>query len=541
MLLAVPSQAQDAETLYRTIAKLETSLRDAVAQERTQRDQHLARMQNEVRALRLVLEYEAQSQADSVAATAAIFSELKHQHAALFAAQVDAESQFTRLQREVQDLSRQVAALAAQQPDRAEDDGQDQQYDELQRVVAQLSAYLDEIRPAIERVQAERWTLSGEVRHRSTADARRPSTSANNNHLLRTRLAVTFQPGDGMAALVQVQDARVFGGGDPSRGRGTLDASADAIGLHQAYVDIQDIGGTSTSVRFGRQELVLGNQRLIGSLGWSNVGRSFDAVSVRHAAQRVTALAFAARLEQSPDAVQNLAAVQATFDVAEGHALSGFAVYDNNRASATADMAAFRPLERTTTGVRANGQQGSWRYDAEVIGQLGKNRAAPMNMADIRAYLVSAKVGRVFDLGLPLEVSGLYTILSGDATPGDATRQTFNTLFATNHAFYGMMDYFPVTYAAQGLHDASLSARLRLDPQTVLRADVHHFRVDQAVTPGDGRRALGQEVDLRLTHTFRTHLNIQAGVAVFRATELMESAIGRSFTTFGYLMTRISL
>ncbi|MEM1096028.1 MAG: alginate export family protein [Bacteroidota bacterium] len=541
VLQGSPVQAQDAETLYRTIAALETSLRDAVAQERNQRDEHLARVQDEVRALRVVLQREAEGQADSVAAATAIFSEVQARHAALYAAQIDAASQFDVLQREVQDLRLHVAALAKEDEGRADSTEQAQRYDDLQRTLAELTAYLDAVRPAIARMQAQRWSLTGEVRHRSTTDARRPSTAVNNDHLLRTRLAVAFQPGDGMSALVQVQDARFFGSGDPSRGRGTLDASADAIGLHQAYVDIQDIAGTATSVRFGRQELVLGKQRLIGSLGWSNVGRSFDAVSVQNVTRGITTKAFAARLEQSPGAVQNLTAIHTTIPVAEGHTLAAFAIHDNNRASASADTEAFRRLERTTTGIRSNGQPGTWRYDIEAIGQFGRSRATPTTTADIRAYLVSAEVGRTFDIGRPLDVRGLYTILSGDETPGDATSQTFNTLFATNHAFYGMMDYFPVTYTAQGLHDASLSARLRIDPKTVLRADLHHFRVDQAVAADDGRRVLGQEVDLRVTHTFRTHLNIQAGFAVFRATELMESAIGRSFTTFGYLMTRISL
>src|SRR5262249_5113812 len=52
-----------------------------------------------------------------------------------------------------------------------------------------------------------------------------------------------------------------------------------ALDVRTAFADI---GSTAThvAVRFGRQELAYGEQRLIGHLGWTNAARTFDAARV---------------------------------------------------------------------------------------------------------------------------------------------------------------------------------------------------------------------------------------------------------------------
>jgi len=53
------------------------------------------------------------------------------------------------------------------------------------------------------------------------------------------------------------------------------------IDLHQAYVLIGNHKEFPLSLKIGRQELVYGDQRLLGHLRWNNNARTFDAAKVR--------------------------------------------------------------------------------------------------------------------------------------------------------------------------------------------------------------------------------------------------------------------
>jgi hypothetical protein len=78
-----------------------------------------------------------------------------------------------------------------------------------------------------------------------------------------------------LSGQVQVHDARV---GKKTVGPTGAPFSA-TFDMRVGYVD----AGSSTSpvaVRGGRQELVFGDQRLVGHLGWTNAARSFDGVKM---------------------------------------------------------------------------------------------------------------------------------------------------------------------------------------------------------------------------------------------------------------------
>lgn len=92
----------------------------------------------------------------------------------------------------------------------------------------------------------------------------------NSFTLLRTRFSATIKPLPNLAAFVQMQDSRVYGQ-EPS----TL-AHTGNVDLHQAYVKASGVIWRWLDVQFGRFEANLGEERLVGAVGWSNVGRSFD-------------------------------------------------------------------------------------------------------------------------------------------------------------------------------------------------------------------------------------------------------------------------
>lgn len=376
--------------------------------------------------------------------------------------------------------------------------------------------------------------VTGEVRHRTELDDRAPlAVDAGAYHLLRARLAADARPAPRVRAFVQVQDARLWGGEDPALGLGTLDGDADQFDVHQAFFELDSLGGLPLALRVGRQELAYGNERLVGALGWSNVGRSFDAARLRWTRGALAADLFAAQLVTAvgPDDPQALLGAFAAWTARPG-TVEAFAFVDADGAEVEAGPdVGERRRQRATVGARVVGAAGAVGLDAEVVGQVGSVASGPgAPRDDVRAYLASAEVG--VPVG-PVRLAVGATRLSGDADPADGVDRRFDTLFATNHKLYGAMDYFPRLSGPAGLDDLFASAVGRVGPRWSLRAAVHHFAL--AADPGGGR-TLGQELDLGARVALAPTAGVEAGVSAFRATDRL--ADGET-TAWAYLMASV--
>lgn len=386
-------------------------------------------------------------------------------------------------------------------------------------------------------------TFNGQVRHRSEFDGKGLTESGDSYlfHLLRTRLGATARPSNGVSAFVQIQDSRMFG--DEAS---TLDGSADQLDVHQAFLSVDIPGLEGASVRIGRQELVLGNQRLVGSVGWSNVGRSFDGAVLKFANHNVSANLFAMQLatpERMPGS-QNLFGLFTSTGINEHHSIEVFALVDND----TNDIedgpnVGDNRLFRFTPGLHAYGTAGDFDYSLEAIYQTGKVEIVPDSpLSSISAYLVGGEAG--YKTGSTRFSAG-YTRLSGDDNLTDDESHTFNTLFATNHKFYGFMDYFPGLSGGNGLQDAMLSVRSGLGNGFKVRMDGHHFA--SATSIAGLSSTFGQEVDLVLSfdggsssHDSLDGLGLSAGASLFLPGDRIEPILGDDPTWWLFLSTAAS-
>jgi hypothetical protein len=352
-------------------------------------------------------------------------------------------------------------------------------------------------------------TLFGEVRTRGEAE--RPGSGVRGDAfvLLRTRVGARARLGAATRLLVEVQDARVFG-----EERGTTDAAADAFDLHQGWLELGGRwSGADVALRAGRQEIVLGNERLVGAVGWSNTGRAFDGARLLlsrpgQPAGSWQATAFGATLEErgrrygvaqpapAQRADQMLVGVQATNGAVELLAL-------HDRA---ARFRAFGEVDRTTAyarlrtparlAVRAD-LEGAWQGGTQT---RAATEASPAVAQDVRAWFAGARLSADARPGVATTFTLGADWLSGDADPADGRYGAFHTLYATNHKWYGTMDLFLDPAAAtadRGLVDALASAAITLSPRATLRVDAHHFRLAAEHPTADGR-ALGEELDLTL-------------------------------------------
>jgi len=397
----------------------------------------------------------------------------------------------------------------------------------------------------------DRFTFGGEIRQRSELDHRFTDQDASFFHLLRTRLNARVEATPDIDVFVQVQDSRLFGGGNPNLGRGTLDPEAGSIGLHQAYFQINNLFDTPLSLRVGRQQLALGNQRLVGAVNWSNVGRSFDAARLTYQNDFVQIDAFAARLVdtplQSPDS-QNFFGLYTTWSLAAAHELEIFALLDNDTEDVpTTAGGTENRLIRVTPGATLRGAVGAFRYELEAAYQGGRV-ASPLTTfndrrATIDANFQSARLTYVADAARNVTLESGFTRLSGTDDSSDESG-TFLTLFATNHQFYGFMDYFPALFTARGLQNAFGRVSGNVSDAVRLSLAVHNFRTDTDVRLSDDAdeeafRSLGQEIDLTLSYQAHANATITAGVSTFFSNTAMEAAIGDDTPFWGYVMTTI--
>jgi len=84
-------------------------------------------------------------------------------------------------------------------------------------------------------------------------------------------------------AKITFQDARVWGGekGSPTGLSTANDNTRQSTDIREAYLEVKNILEIPLHVQMGRQLLKYGDERLVGALEWTNVGRSFDGLRVK--------------------------------------------------------------------------------------------------------------------------------------------------------------------------------------------------------------------------------------------------------------------
>lgn len=364
-------------------------------------------------------------------------------------------------------------------------------------------------------------TLHAQIRPRLEGrDPATPLGEARGFTSMRTRVGLGMGLGEGISAFVQIQDVRLWG-----EETSTLaDFSADALDLHQAWVELAQPDGP-LSARLGRQEVVYGGQRLVGAVDWTQQARAFDGVRARYGGERlvVDVFGFQLREEAAPTATQDASFVggHATVAVSEGNDLDLYALW--NRADG-------EETEQATLGFRYVGSEGPLDYRLEAAWQAG-DRAGQ----DVSAWLVGARAGT--QVGERGRVTLWYDHLSGDE-PGDDQVGVFETLFATNHKFYGYADLFlniPVDTDGRGLQDLAVKTSWDLIPGWTLDLAAHHFRV--AESDGLESARLGEELDLTLRHVWSDRLTVSGGLSYVLEGDALAPVRGIDENlTFGYLM-----
>ena len=304
----------------------------------------------------------------------------------------------------------------------------------------------------------------------------------------------------------QFQDSRAWG----SELNTLTDKSADLMDMHQVYAVLGS--KPSFKAKLGRQEVNLGDQRLVGAVDWTNTGRSFDGARLSGAAGQFNWSALWMNIRERDSLLVTGLDPQINQGVNDdGWLIGGFgstALGDVN-AELTFLVDRYAVTEESyTTNLRFHRGPKGLLFDAAGAYQTGPDR---------EAWFASGKLGWGFDR---FSVAGQLDYLSGDPDPEDGQTKAFNTLYATNHKFYGYMDYFlfiPEQLDEAGLLDIVLRGSVALPKGTTVRLDLHRFAVAQE---RNGSRALGTEVDVVGSWKLHELAGLELGGGIFLAESL---------------------
>lgn len=408
---------------------------------------------------------------------------------------------------------------------------------------------------------AKQITLGGQgrIRYQSFPAPAAEETDFFTNYRFRLNVDVTVT--DGVSFFLQPQKVGVFGNGETGAGTdvslssvntATNTATGD-LTLHQGYLDFKQIGGAPLNLRLGRFEYIIGGQRLIGNFDWSQRGRSFDGGHLSYAIPTAGTLSlFAFRLTGEAESGPLPAGDRdLDTDLLGVHFNTALIPMSQTELTVVNDrkLVGLPDSKRFTAGIKIEQTPNLlplvfispltgpiWRL--EYYKQWGDRTETQ----EIDAFLYALRLGYRFDLPLKPMIMVGYEVLSGDDSLTDDDYGAFDTLYATNHLYYGYMDYFiniPADTQGRGLKDAFV--RLHLTPleKRGLAIDVHQFSLEEDFAGEDG---LGMEIDLTFISQVNRVTSIMIGASKFLADEGME-LLGRitpgEDPTFAFAMVNV--
>ncbi|MBN1447466.1 MAG: alginate export family protein [Bacteroidetes bacterium] len=388
--------------------------------------------------------------------------------------------------------------------------------------------------------------LSGQFRERSEFNDKNFTEDVHHDvyHQLRTRLRATALVNDRVRVVAEVQDARTFG--DEAS---TFNTGASHFDLRQGFVEVTGCADGHLAFTIGRQALVYGSERLLGAIDWHPYGQTFDAGVLRLTSGNIRFDAIGAAITRNPidtGYVRDvfLAGGWLAWAPAErDYTVEAFLLYDNPQSQLVRQ-------NRMTTGIYTAGHAGNLDYELDAALQFGDFvlfDGSPRR--DINANMVGARLGYSFPDLAKLRIGVGYDRLSGQDPEDATTYGSFHTLYATNHKYYGHMDYFlniPANTTSLGLQDLLVQVRAAPIGALTIGADIHLFST--AVDPAewgspyaDFEQSIGTEIDAYTTWTLAEAVHMTLGYSLFSANE--NRAIlrgGDDATSWAWLMTTVN-
>ena len=235
-------------------------------------------------------------------------------------------------------------------------------------------------------------------------------------------------------------------GTSPDKTDFPLVADPKGSDLNQLYLDYQM--NEESKFRFGRQRIILDNQRFVGGVGWRQNEQTFDALTFTTKAIGRTDLsasyiAYVRRIfgETVPAGKSNVDTLllNAKIALTDSWSLTPYYYYIDDK-----DIASF---STSTAGVRLTGGVKAGEGKVNLVAEFATQSDVADNPVSYDAQYFNVGGTWVMDNGLSL--GHAYESLGGDAAELGAM---FRTPLATLHAFQGWADKFVLT-PSEGIND----------------------------------------------------------------------------------------
>lgn len=374
-----------------------------------------------------------------------------------------------------------------------------------------------------------RWLkVTGELRGRTEFNVPVAlSNELNAQYLHRARLKATITAKPWLRGVVELQDSEVI---DPDV-KPVPASTADLVDLRQAYLEMGSMDEGHWGVRIGRQPLVFGDRRLVSTSEWGNVGPGYDAIRLTWSGPRSRTNVFTSALVSprrtqfdTPNWTRQLHGIYWTGEKWLGlpHA-EAYVLWKSQHFVAGGRQPA---MSIATYGTHlTGGLPRSLDYNIEMAGQGGL-----LSGEDMRAWAGHWELGR--RLGTRergTRFSAAYRFASGDSTPGDGRRHTFDSLYPTDK--YGTAD----CVAWRNIHEAVAGADWNLNRKTTIKAA---FRDLWLATTHDALYGLGGAVLALNPAAASSHAGREADVRwIFQPSRSLQLWVGYGHLFAGSYLT----
>lgn len=385
--------------------------------------------------------------------------------------------------------------------------------------------------------RASRWLrLSGQLRGRYEMPSGDGLVTGDHDAYLlsRARLNISLTPARWLSLYSELQDTHAAGY------NGTAPASLrDPLDLRNAWIQIGGGEGSSVAVRAGRQDVHLGAGRLIGYPDWGNSSRSFDAVrgtfNTRYARFELLAgsvvLTDGTRFDRHKSGEHVYASYNTFTHLVPGAAVDGYLIIKSADAI-TSEVGRAGDGLVFTGGARVAGKRDRADYSFELANQWG-TWAADTIGSTAGTYTVGWLLK---DSSMKPRLSADFSHASGDRSPKDGRRGTFDVLYANQQPYFsltGLLGWRNTRAWRAGL-DLQLTKFLRM---TVDGRDFRLATIQDGLYNGSGTRVvlnrnattrhIGEGLDSQLVWTLSHATQVSVGVGrVFASGYLKESGKG---------------
>ena len=373
-------------------------------------------------------------------------------------------------------------------------------------------------------------TFGGQARAREEfAHAFAFSDVSDTYEMSRTQVHADLQAGTPQRLharlFAEFRDAQAFNRDLPG---GTRPGDGDRSDVQNLFADV---GVARSYVRYGRQEVVMNRERLVGVPDWGNTRRGFQGTRALLVFRSVAfdlldARPVVVRLHRSNLADSTTRFRVVSFGSAQGASapLAGLPTawqvyrYDQTITAATV-------THRMTTGGRAQWTFGGWRRANQswTVESEGAVQRGSVGAQLIRAWFWTTEVQTQWRglRGAPTVAIGVEEA-SGDHSSADTEQQAFNALYAAAHQHGGYADVFGRANALERHVISTWDPFRRLN----LRGAWHRYdrlslddgaytKQNGILRPASGSRErhAGDEIDLTASVAATRHLKLIAGHA----------------------------